>query len=146
MHMSIKFLHIDCPPYLMPLNHQSCTPPPHPMQCSAQTSSSTYLQELLGGSGCGIICRLPVNVILVLFTVHALVDGLAQQAVGLVADGAGEVVDIVLVHAPTRAVCRLAVEGIFHDSLCLGYSTLLKLLKLSLCQHLHTTGRRSTGR
>ena len=71
----------------MPLNHQSCTPPPHSTHGSVQTSSSTYLQELLGGSDRGIIGRLSVNVILLLLTVHALVDGLAQQAV---ADGEGK--------------------------------------------------------
>lgn len=63
-------------------------------------------------------CRLPGShivlspqgqVVLVLLTVHLLMNGLAKQAVDVETHGAGELIDIILKEAPPLAVRCLAV-------------------------------------
>ena len=68
-----------------------------------------------------IIFRLSLQVILILLTVHSLVVGLAEDAVGLAADGALELVHLVLVDAPASAVGGLAVEAVGKSALGLGH-------------------------
>ena len=68
-----------------------------------------------------IIFRLSLQVILILLTVHSLVVGLAEDAVGLAADGALKLIHLVLVDAPPSAVGGLAVEAVGKSALGLGH-------------------------
>lgn len=63
-----------------------------------------HLEYLCGSFGCSIVLCPEAKVILVVFTVHVFVNGLAEEAIGFIADVAGKLVDIVFKYAPAGAV------------------------------------------
>ena len=95
-----------------------------------------YLQHLLCFLGSLIVSSTPLQVILVLLAVHVLVNGLTQEAVLLLADGAVEVIHLVLVEAEPLAVVGTTVEAVGSCTLGLPESSLVQLLKLLLRDNL----------
>ena len=63
-------------------------------------------------------------------------DGLAEETIPLVADGALEVVDSVLVEAEALAVCRATMEAVFCRVLRLLKTPAVKGVQLLLCHNL----------
>ena len=71
-----------------------------------------YLQHVLGGLGSSVVLRSSLQVVLILLAVHILVDGFAEKAVWLLANGAHKLIDFVLDEAEPLAVSVSAVEAI----------------------------------
>ena len=63
--------------------------------------------------------------------------GVTEDAVGLPADRALELVHFVLVDAPSSAVGGLAVEAVGQSALGLGHNTSVVSLELFFCDTLH---------
>lgn len=84
--------------------------------------------------GSRVIYSTSCKIILVLLTVHSLVDRLTNQAVVFPADGAVEDVDCVLVHTPAQTVWSGAVVAALTARLCHRQTSLQPALVL-LCRH-----------
>jgi hypothetical protein len=98
--------------------------------------SIPYFQHILSSFGCFIVFSHALQVVLILLTVHSLVVGLAEDAVGLAANRALELVDLVLVDTPPSAVGSLAVETVGQSTLGLGHDTFVVGLELFFCNTL----------
>lgn len=100
-------------------------------------SSFPYLQHFLGGLDCFIIGCPPLQVILVPLAVHALMDGLAQEAIHLAADGAVELVHLILIETEPLTVGGAAVVAVGSHTLSLLQTSLVQLQKLLRSNQLH---------
>lgn len=60
----------------------------------------------------------------------------AEDAIGLIAEVAVELVDIILIDAPPSTVGGLAVEAVLRATLCNAQAQLQKPLVLLLCEQL----------
>jgi hypothetical protein len=95
-----------------------------------------YLKHLLCFLGGFIIGSSPLQVVLILLTIHALVDSLAQDTVLLRANRAVELIDLVLIEAEPLAVGCAAVEAVWSCILCLPEASLIQSNKLFLGNNL----------
>ena len=102
----------------------------------------THIKHGLGCLGGLIIGCSSLQVLLVLLTVHVLMDSLALDAVHLVADGAVEAVHLVPAEAESLAVGGLAVVAVGVCTLCFPQALLVQLLQLLRCYHLREMGQR----
>ena len=98
--------------------------------------TTTCLQHLLSLFRSLIIGSPPLEVILIFLAVHALVDGLTQQAVPLLAKRTVELVHFILVVAEGLAVGRAAVEAVGCRTLCLHQTFAMEGFQLFFCDHL----------
>ena len=78
----------------------------------------THIKHSLGCLGSLIIGCSSLQVLLVLLTVHVLVDSLALDAVQLAADGAVEVVHLIRIETESQAVGSLAVVAVIACAHC----------------------------
>ena len=89
---------------------------------------------------CSFIIRcLAFQIILILLTVHSLMDGLTEDAVSLATNGALKLVHFILVDAPPLAVWSLTVETVGQSTLGLSHDTFVIRLKFLFCNTLHTS-------
>ena len=107
------------------------------------TVCTTHIEHGLGCLGSLIVGRPSLQVLLVLLAVHVLVDGLALDAVHLVADGAVEEVHLIPAEAESLAVGGLAVVAVGIRALRLPQALPVQLLQLLRRYHLREWGQGS---
>lgn len=88
------------------------------------------LEQISSSAGCRVVLSTGRKVILVLLTVHPFMNRLAEQAVVLVADGAVEHIDGVLVHTPPGTVWAGTVVTALTARLCHRQTSLQPALVL----------------
>ncbi len=78
-----------------------------------------YLEHHLRCHGSLIIGRPPLEIVLILLTIHALVNSLTQETVTLVAHRTLELVYIVLIETESCTIGSLTMEAVGGGVLCL---------------------------
>ena len=108
----------------------------YPLFLNTMPCNKLYLQHVLSGLGSFVIRSPSLQVILILFTIHTFMDGLAEETIPFSAHWALELIHSIFIKTKSSTVCCFAVKAVRRGTFGFTKTPSMDRFKLFISKHL----------